>query len=95
MKNKTLGDLYVTYVSLFLFKELYSTSNKSIQHDRRVDIACLLQSLEKGKLNDDMAAVINDISKTISDHINSDNLDNLDSLLKEQIAAVLIASFPN
>ena len=52
-------------------------------------------NLEKGKLNDDMAAVINDISKTISDHINSDNLDNLDSLLKEQIAAVLIASFPN
>lgn len=77
-----------------LFKELYSTSNKSIQHDRRVDIACLLQSLEKGKLNDDMAAVINDISKTISDHINSENLDSLDSFLKLRIEALLLAAFP-
>lgn len=77
-----------------LFKELYSTSDKSIQHDRRVDIACLLQSLEKGRLNDDMAAVITDISKTISDHINSDNLDSLDSLLKLRIEAVLLAAFP-
>lgn len=77
-----------------LFKELYSTSDKSTQHDRRVDIACLLQSLEKGKLNDDMAAVITDISKTISDHINSDNLDSLDSLLKLRIEAVLLAAFP-
>lgn len=78
-----------------LFDEMFSTADKSIQHEKRRTIASLLQSLDKGKLNDDMAYIITDISKTISDHIETNSLDNLDNSLKLRIEAVLLAAYPN